>query len=114
MCEEKRVVSIGLVAYFNPVTICFPIASRMEPSLTRAVLSLAVRRPWRIPAILGMAWSFRARGWYRRPPFLPLPPKDYIRWRMETAYGDAGTVPPGHELEGFVIWSARMRRWMRG
>src|SRR2546430_7431012 len=35
-----------------------------------------------------LAWSFRARDWYRRPPFLPLPPRDYLRWRMFTAYGD--------------------------
>jgi hypothetical protein len=27
------------------------------------------------------------RDWYRRPPFLPLPPKDYVRWRWHTAYG---------------------------
>src|SRR3989449_7783871 len=35
-----------------------------------------------------LAWSFRARDWYRRPPFLPLPPRDYLRWRVFTAYGD--------------------------
>src|SRR5688572_10497573 len=25
--------------------------------------------------------------WYRRFPFLPLPPNDYLRWRLRTAYG---------------------------
>jgi hypothetical protein len=25
--------------------------------------------------------------WYRKPPFLPLPPKDYLSWRLHTAYG---------------------------
>jgi hypothetical protein len=27
------------------------------------------------------------RDWYSRPPFLPLPPRDYLDWRLKTAYG---------------------------
>jgi hypothetical protein len=27
------------------------------------------------------------RDWYRRLPFLPVPPAGYIRWRLRTAYG---------------------------
>jgi hypothetical protein len=27
------------------------------------------------------------RRWYLRPPFLPLPPLDYLNWRLKTAYG---------------------------
>ena len=34
-------------------------------------------------------------GWWRRPPFLPLPAPDYLRFRMETAYGGAGDQQPG-------------------
>lgn len=30
------------------------------------------------------------RRWWRRAPFLPVPPRDYLRFRMETAYGGAG------------------------
>ena len=44
--------------------------------------------------LIGVAWAFRARDWYRRAPFLPLPPREYVRWRMYTAYGDEGAVPP--------------------
>lgn len=25
--------------------------------------------------------------WYRHAPFLPVPPSDYLRWRLQTAYG---------------------------
>jgi len=25
--------------------------------------------------------------WYRKPPFVPIPPRTYIRWRLRTAYG---------------------------
>lgn len=81
--------------------------------MIRTVLSLALRKPWRIPALLGLAWAYRARGWYRRFPFLPLPPKDYVEWRNDTAYGDPGAVPPLDEFDRFVTWSSRMRAWMR-
>ena len=45
-------------------------------------------RPRLAVDLLRLAWSFRARDWYRRPPFLPLPPREYMQWRMFTAYGD--------------------------
>jgi hypothetical protein len=76
----------------------------------RKLLALALRRPWLVPALLGTAWAFRARHWWRRPPFLPLPPSDYLRWRMETAYGDPEAAPPDHDLARFVSWAAAMRR----
>ena len=79
----------------------------------RTVVTLGLKKPWRIPALLGMAWAYRARGWYRRPPFLPVPPRDYVRWRNDTAYGDPDVVPPLDEFDRFVVWNARMRRWMR-
>ena len=81
--------------------------------LLGAATRLALRKPWRVPQLLGMAWAFRARGWYRRPPFLPMPPDDYIRWRMDTAYGDPDATPPPDEFERFVVWAARMRRMAR-
>ncbi len=54
--------------------------------------------------LLRLAWSFRARGWYRRPPFLPLPPREYLRWRMLTAYGDETAVPPVDDVVNFARW----------
>jgi hypothetical protein len=54
--------------------------------------------------LLRLTWSFRARDWYRRPPFLPLPPSDYMQWRMITAYGDAHAVPPVQDVVTFARW----------
>ncbi len=79
----------------------------------RPFLRLALRRPRLWPALLSAAWAFRPRGWYRRPPFLPLPSRGYLRWRLETAYGEPDAVPPADEIERFVTWSAEMRRRMR-
>ena len=45
-----------------------------------------------------------SRGWYRRFPFLPLPARDYVRWRMHTAYGDYDAVPSAAEIERYARW----------
>ena len=33
-------------------------------------------------------------GWWRRPPFLPLPDREYLRFRLETQYGSGGPDDP--------------------
>ena len=44
-------------------------------------------------------------GWWRRPPFLPLPAADYLRFRMETAYGGAGDQAPApDDLVTYLRW----------
>jgi hypothetical protein len=57
--------------------------------------------------LLRVAWRFRRRGWYRRPPFLPLPAIEYLRWRMLTAYGDPNAVPPAEDVERYARWAVR-------
>ncbi len=50
-----------------------------------------------------LSWSFRARDWYRRAPFLPVPPRAYMRWRMYCA-GDEDAVPPVDDVIRFARW----------
>jgi len=64
----------------------------------------ATVRPRLAVDLARLAWSFRARDWYRRPPFLPLPPRGYMRWRMFTAYGDEDAVPPVEDVVRFARW----------
>jgi hypothetical protein len=61
----------------------------------------------------GIAWAllrfyFRLipMHWYRKPPFLPLPPASYVRWRMRTAYGKhrPGWPVVLHDLWQFGDW----------
>lgn len=73
----------------------------------------ALRRPRLLGPMLGSAWAFRRLDWFRRLPFLPLPSARYMRWRMETAYGDPDLLPPLRDLERFLVWGARMRRRVR-
>src|SRR5690606_27430643 len=81
---------------------------RYASTLVRMV-ALALRRPGLVPALLGAAWRFRRRGWYRTLPFLPLPPSDYLAWRLHTAYGDEDALPGTRDLDRYLRWSRRMR-----
>jgi hypothetical protein len=80
--------------------------------LALTILHVAARalvRPRLLANLVATGWRFRRRDWFRRPPFLPLPPHDYMRWRLHTAYGDEHGAPSAGELEAYVRWSARMR-----
>jgi hypothetical protein len=52
-------------------------------------------------------WRFRRRKWYRNWPFLPTPSRDYVRWRMHTAYGDYDAVPPVEDVVRYARWAVR-------
>ena len=44
-------------------------------------------------------------GWWRRPPFLPLPDPTYLRFRMVTAYGGDGAGPlRPHDVVTYLHW----------
>ncbi len=70
--------------------------------LPRALLS-----PRLALALLIVAWRFRRERWWAQVPFLPLPARDYVRWRMYTAYGDHDAVPPVEDVVRYARWAAR-------
>jgi len=49
-------------------------------------------------------------GWWRRPPFLPLPSRDYLRFRMETQHGDLEHAPDPADVLNYLSWC---RAWDR-
>ncbi len=74
----------------------------------RLTLALAVRGLLHPPTGLALArvgWRFRRRGWWSRFPFLPLPDRTYVRWRMYTAYGDEDAVPPADDVVRYARWA---------
>jgi hypothetical protein len=54
--------------------------------------------------LLRTAWAFRRRDWWRKPPFLPVPDRTYLKWRMYTAYADENAVPPAEDVIRFARW----------
>jgi hypothetical protein len=76
----------------------------------RLVLALAVRalvNPALALDLLRVAWRFRVRGWYTRFPFLPVPSRRYVRWRLYTAYGDEDAIPPAEDIIAYARWTGR-------
>lgn len=85
--------------------------------MRRPVLPL---RPAAVVAVVGRPglWAIALRqarvlaepGWWRRAPFLPLPPRDYLRFRLQTAYGGDGTGPiAADDLVGYLRWCKAWR-----
>jgi hypothetical protein len=75
-----------------------------------ALAARAIVRPRLAVDLLLTLWAFRASHWYRRPPFLPLPPREYRRWRMYTAYGSEDAVPPLDDVIRFARWRRAILR----
>ena len=73
-------------------------------ALTLRLAARAVVRPRLALDLLRTAWAFRRRDWYRRAPFLPIPDRAYLRWRMYTAYADEVAVPPAEDVVRFARW----------
>jgi len=80
------------------------------PRLFAALTVRALLRPSLARDLLATAWAFRRRDWLLRPPFLPLPDPEYLRWRMYTAYGNEEVVPPVEDVIRFARWRRKLLR----
>jgi len=74
-----------------------------------------MKRIWRVglavgarPSLWGIALVQLVRlarpGWWRRTPFLPLPDRDYLRFRLETQYGDPDHPIEPADLVAYLRW----------
>jgi hypothetical protein len=62
-------------------------------------------------AALGALWRMAQRGWWRRPPFLPVPGESYWRFRLVTANGGDGSseaLAPA-DVVAYLRWCQRSR-----
>ncbi len=75
----------------------------------RAVTRYLVRHPSAIPVVLRAGWRLRARQWWRRAPFLPVPGKSYWRFRMVTATGSATGTLSARDVVDAATWSVQQR-----
>ncbi len=53
---------------------------------------------------------FARRGWWRRPPFLPLPDPALVAFRAETQYGDPDHAPEPGDVVTWLRWCRAERR----
>jgi hypothetical protein len=50
-------------------------------------------------------WRLRRTGWWRRPPFLPLPDREYWKFRLVTAAGSKATSLAPAAMVDAAKWS---------
>lgn len=78
-----------------------------------AVFAVLVR-PWLWPTALVQIGRLAPRGWWHRVPFLPLPPAEYMEFRMVTQYGGGHGDPSApiraRDVVDYLAWC---RDWNR-
>lgn len=80
-----------------------------------AAAALAVlRRPSLWPTAIRQIKVLAQPRWWTRPPFLPLPPRPYLRFRLETAYGDSSLAAlRAHDVVAYLRWCRTWRGALR-
>jgi hypothetical protein len=72
----------------------------------RAVVAVVVR-----PSLWGTAvrqvWRLARPGWWRQSPFLPVPDRAYMRFRLETQYGDPTHRAEPGDVVAYLDWCRR-------
>ena len=69
----------------------------------RAALAVVVR-----PSLWGIAivqlFRLARPGWWRQAPFLPRPDREYLRFRLETQYGDPDHAAEPADIVAYLRW----------
>jgi hypothetical protein len=71
--------------------------------LGSVVVALATRPRLWVTALSQMR-RFAPDGWWRRPPFLPIPDPELVRFRASTQYGDPDRLPTSDDVITWLGW----------
>jgi hypothetical protein len=72
-----------------------------------------VSRPRLWAVATGQVVRLAAPGWWRRWPPVPAPDRAYLRFRLQTQYGDQQREPDPGDLVAYLNWCRRFRREAR-
>jgi len=75
------------------------------------VIGAVLRHPTLWPTALRQAGRLVPPGWWRRSPFLPVPPRDYLEFRLVTQYGGNRPRSEAGDVINYLRWC---RQWERG
>ena len=75
----------------------------------RVVLAIAARPGLWLTAVR-QGRRLARQGWWRHPPFLPVPGPGYMAFRMETQYGDGLHRPEAADVVHYLSWCQQMAR----
>ena len=77
----------------------------------RAAVGVA-REPSLLPTAVVQLFRLAPAGWWRRRPYLPLPDPGYLRFRLQTQYGDQREPEPRDVVE-YLKWCRSYGRLAR-
>jgi hypothetical protein len=86
--------------------------TRSAGAWTGAVVAVVVR-PALWPTAVRQALVLAPSGWWRRRPYLPLPDRDFLAFRLETMYGAGAAAPEPDDLVAYLRWCRNSRRSVR-
>jgi len=61
-------------------------------------------RPYLWPTAVGALFGFAPARWWTRYPFLPIPDRTVIEWRVTTAYGRRDMALAAHDVISYLRW----------
>jgi hypothetical protein len=85
------------------------LATSTNPLLRPALVWAVLRHPSLWVTAIRQAVRLAGRGWWRRPPYLPLPDRGYLGFRLVTAYGSADRSPDPDDLVAYLRWCRAWR-----
>jgi len=81
------------------------VAAPDRPAGLGPAAAAVARRPDLWPAAARQAWRLVPRRWWTSSPFLPLPDRDWLRFRLEAQYGGDGRGPVvAADVVAFLEW----------
>jgi hypothetical protein len=75
------------------------------------VAGAVLMRPRLWPTAIVQLMRLARPGWWRRWPPVPTPDPAYLRFRLQTAYGDPAHVPDPADVVAYLEWCLK---WARG
>lgn len=79
----------------------------LPPGFGSKVVWAVARRPELWLIALRMLGRMAPPGWWRRRPFLPLPDPGYLKFRLETQYGNDHELEPADVIT-YLTWCREM------
>jgi hypothetical protein len=73
-------------------------------------VAAVLKRPALWPTAVRQWRRLTPDGWWRRAPFLPVPSRDYMRFRLLTQYGDSERAPDPDDVVNYLAWCRTCRR----
>jgi len=74
-----------------------------------SILRAIIRRPTLWPEAMRALVAFTPSSWWKQAPFLPVPRRTYMRWRVQMAYGSTGAAPVATDVISFLEWRRDQR-----